>query len=117
MSYHILAGNVGFVTREARETIDRQIAASARASGLIGGLSRWAGDDLAAALDEMSSGTGDGCVSVASTRLDGVTDHQVLPCNHVELIRGPLLYPDPGPVTCLPWVVKRLAPGKAKAGR
>jgi pimeloyl-ACP methyl ester carboxylesterase len=117
VGYHILAGNVGFVTKEARDAIEGRIAASASVSGLIGGLSRWAGGDLAAALDEMSTGTGDGCVSVASTRLDGVKDHEILPCNHVELIRGPLLYPDPGPVACLPWVLKRLPPGKSTAGR
>ena len=53
--------------------------------------------------------TGDGVVAVASTRLEGVDDHRVIESNHVELIRGPLLYPDPGPVACLPFVLERLA--------
>ena len=74
-------------------------------SGLLGGLARLAASNLPAQLDEITEGTGDGCLAVASTRLDGVEDHVVLHANHLELIRAPLLYPDPGPVVSMPFIL------------
>lgn len=111
VGYHILAGDAGFLTRADRQKVEARLAAAGRAGGLVGGISRVAAVGCAAALDEMTEGTGDGCVAVASTRLEGVTDQEVVAANHVELIRGPLLYPDPGPIACLPFVLKRLRPG------
>ncbi len=108
VAYHILAGNMGFLTKANREAIELRLVAATRAGGLVGGLSRVAAAGAPAALDEVTEGTGDGCVAVASTRLEGVDDHEVLPVNHVELIRGPLLYPDPGPIACLEFVLQRL---------
>ena len=106
--YHTIAGDGGFLTRIARGQIDAQLGLNGR-SGLFGGLARLAGSSLAAQLDEISDGTGDGCVAVASTRLDGADDHVVLHANHLELIRAPLLYPDPGPVVSMPLILGWLA--------
>ena len=33
---------------------------------------------------------------------------------HVELVRGPLLYPEPGPVVCMPIVLKWLKADREK---
>ncbi|MEO6809245.1 MAG: alpha/beta fold hydrolase [Isosphaeraceae bacterium] len=106
--YHILAGDKGFLTEKSRKRIEARIALTSRVIGLVGGLARLASNDLKASFDELTDGTGDGCVAVSSTRLDGVTDHETIHANHVELIRGPMLYPDPGPVACIPFVLKRL---------
>ena len=70
--------------------------------------SQLAGREMAPLLDELTDGTGDGCVSIDRTRLPGVTDHVTIPANHAELIRAPLLYPDPGPVACMPYVLRWL---------
>ena len=69
-----------------------------RNTGIFGQLTKAATADLPDLLDELTDGTGDGCVSVDRTRLEGVTDHVTIHANHAELIRAPLLYPDPGPV-------------------
>ncbi|HWE39363.1 MAG TPA: alpha/beta fold hydrolase [Isosphaeraceae bacterium] len=106
--YHILAGDDGFLTREARDRIEGQTALMTRSGGLIGGLTRLAAGDLSGRLDELTDGDGDGCVALSSTKLDGVNDREVIHSNHVALIRGPMLYPDPGPVDCMPFVLKRL---------
>jgi pimeloyl-ACP methyl ester carboxylesterase len=108
VGYHILAGDAGFLSATARTQVETQYRLMARPGGLLGGLTRLAIPNLPEQLDELTDGRGDGCVTVASTKLDGVTDHEVLHANHVELIRGPLLYPDPGPVACMPWLLKRL---------
>ena len=110
--YHILAGDVGFLTAEARRRVELQSRAVMGAGGLVGGLARLAGGDLAARLDEVTDGLGDGCVAVASTALDGVEDRRVIHAGHLELIRAPLLYPEPGPVACLPFVLERLGAAK-----
>jgi pimeloyl-ACP methyl ester carboxylesterase len=107
--YHILAGDAGFLSAAARTQVEAQYRLMSRPGGLLGGLTRLAIPNLLEQLDELTDGKGDGCVTVASTKLDGVADHEVLHANHVELIRGPLLYPDPGPVACMPWLLKRLA--------
>ena len=106
--YHILAGDAGFLTAEARRRIELQAGALKGAGGFVGGLARLAGGDLSARLDEVTDGLGDGCVAVASTRLDGVEDRRVIHADHLELIRAPLLFPGPGPVACLPFVMERL---------
>ena len=60
-------------------------------------------------LDEITDGLGDGCVSVASTRLEGrERPSDVLHANHLELIRAPLLFPDPGPVASMPDLLRWL---------
>lgn len=106
--YHTLAGTGGFLSPAARRQIEARLGLDGRAT-LVGGLARLAAGNLPAQLDEITEGTGDGCVSLASTRLDGVDDHVTLPANHLELIRAPLLYPDPGPVACMPYVLGWLA--------
>ncbi len=108
VAYHILAGDSGFITPETRKRIETQARSLQKASGLLGNLTSLALGDLPSQLDEITDGTGDGCVSVASTRLEGVTDRKVLHANHVELIRGPLLFPEPGPVVCMPYVLEWL---------
>jgi len=110
--YHILAGDTGFLTAEARRRVELQSRALRNAGGLVGGLARLAGGDLATRLDEVTDGLGDGCVAVASTVLAGVEDRRVIHAGHLELIRAPLLYPEPGPVACLPFVLKRLKAAK-----
>lgn len=106
--YHIIAGDAGFLPAATRASIEAQIRAAGRAAGLLGGLTRLAEGDLIERLDEVGAGRGDGAVAVARTKLDGVTDHVTIPANHVELIRGPLLYPDPGPVATMPLILDRL---------
>jgi pimeloyl-ACP methyl ester carboxylesterase len=108
VDYHILAGDVGIVTRDVRQKVESQIASMRRSAGLLGGLTRLAAADMEARLDEVSNGTGDGCVSIASTRLEGVDDHITIHANHAELIRAPLLFRDPGPVACMPYVLRWL---------
>jgi hypothetical protein len=85
---------------------------------LLGGLTRLAASNRPAQLDEITDGIGDGCVSVASTRLAGVDEPSILPVNHLELIRAPLLFPDKGPVACMPivlrWLEKDLPVPKAE---
>jgi pimeloyl-ACP methyl ester carboxylesterase len=105
--YHILAGSGGFLSPAARRQIEAQLGL-AGGNALLGGLTRLAASNLPAQLDEITDGTGDGCVSVASTRLDGVAEHVTLSANHLELIRAPLLYPEKGPVACMPLVLRWL---------
>ena len=114
--YHILAGDVGFLSHVARRQLEAHVEVARRESGLLGGLARFATADLASRLDEVSTGTGDGCVSVARTRLEGVADHVTIHANHAELIRAPLLYPDPGPVACMPHVLRWLAADSHREG-
>jgi pimeloyl-ACP methyl ester carboxylesterase len=116
--YHLLAGSGGFLSVATRRQIDAQLGLTGRA-GLLGGLTRLAASNLPAQLDEITDGTGDGCVSVASTRLEGVDELSILPVNHLELIRAPLLFPEKGPVACMPvvlrWLEKDLPVPKAGA--
>ena len=105
VAYHILAGDSGFMPLAARRRIEAQLQAIRRQGGLLAGLSRVVSHDLPAQLDELCDGTGDGCVSVEHTKLDGVTDHVTVHANHAELIRAPLLFPDPGPVVCMPYIL------------
>jgi pimeloyl-ACP methyl ester carboxylesterase len=101
LPYHIVAGDRGFVTREARAQIEGRIDLLTRNTGIFGRLTQTATADLPDLLDELTDSTGDGCVSVERTRLEGVKDHLTIHANHAELIRAPLLFPDPGPVACM----------------
>ena len=96
--YHTMAGDVGYLNAKARRQVEAQIGGR----GMLGGIGRMVAAGASSALDEITDGLGDGCVSVASTRLEGVPDHRVLHANHLELIRAPLLFPDPGPVASMP---------------
>jgi pimeloyl-ACP methyl ester carboxylesterase len=108
--YHILAGDVGVLSLAGRKKVEAQVDALRDRGGMLGGLvARLAGgDDLAGRLDELTDGLGDSCVSVARTKLEGVADHVVIHANHAELIRAPLLFPDPGPVACMPYLLRWL---------
>lgn len=109
VAYHILAGNGGLITRAARSQVEARMKLLGRGSGLLGGLTRLATGDLPARLDELTEGTGDGCVAVERTRLAGVSDHVVIPANHLELIRAPLVFPEPGPVVSMPKILEWLS--------
>lgn len=108
LPYHIIAGDSGFLTRDARAQIEARVDLFNRNSGLFGKLTQAATTDLPEILDELTDGTGDGCVAVDRTRLNGVNDHATIHANHAELIRAPLLFRDPGPVACMPFVLGRL---------
>ena len=108
LPYHIVAGDRGFVTREGKSQIEGRIDLVTRNSGIFGRLTQAATADVPALLDELSDGTGDGCVTVERTRLEGVVDHLTIHANHAELIRAPLLFADPGPVACMPDVLRWL---------
>jgi hypothetical protein len=62
-------------------------------------------------------GRGDGCIAVESTRLEGVADQQTIHANHLELIRAPLFYPDPGPVVSMPYILRWLEADLPVAGK
>ena len=117
VAYHILAGDRGFLTREGREQIEGRLELVTQNAGIFGRLTRAATADLPELLDELTDGKGDGCIAVERTRLEGVADHVVIHANHVELVRGPLLYPEPGPVVCMPMVLKWLKADRRKATR
>lgn len=106
--YYVLAGSAGFLDAEARRRIEARYALVRRRAGLLGELTGMVVGDLGPVLDVLTDGTGDGAVSVASTRLDGAAERVVIPANHVELIRGPLFYHEPGPIVCLPYVLRWL---------
>lgn len=108
--YSILAGDRGFLTAEDRQRVEARLGLVTRSSKLLAGLSRLAAGDVTRPLDELTDGTGDGCVALSSTRLPGVADHEILHVDHVTLIRGPLFYPDPGPIAGMDFVLKRLRP-------
>lgn len=113
VDYHILAGDAGFLTPAARRRIELQVGAAGRVGGVFGGLARLATGDLSAQLDALTDGLGDGCVSLDATRLEGVEDHRTIHANHLELIRAPLLFPEPGPIAGLPFVLERLGVAQA----
>ena len=96
--YRIIAGDSAYLNRAAREQVESRLTMAGR----FGGFGRMLAGGLSGQLDEMTDGLGDGCVSVASARLAGVTEFQILHANHLELIRAPLLFPDPGPIASLP---------------
>jgi pimeloyl-ACP methyl ester carboxylesterase len=108
VSYHILAGDRGFLTREGRAQLQAQFDLVTQHGGILGRVTRMAAGDLSDLLDELCDETGDGCVTVAATRLEGVADHKTIHANHAELIRAPLLFPDPGPVACMPDLLRWL---------
>jgi pimeloyl-ACP methyl ester carboxylesterase len=108
LRYHILAGDAGLLSREARSQIEARLEVVTRNSGILGRLTQVAAADVPELLDELTDGTGDGCVAVERTRLEGVADHVTIHANHAELIRAPLLFPDPGPVACMPEVLRWL---------
>ena len=99
--YRTLAGDSAYLGAEARRRVEGQLR-------LLGGLGRMVATGVAAPLDEITDGLGDGCVSVASTRLAGVAEHKVLHADHLELIRAPLLFPEPGPVASMPDILRWL---------
>jgi pimeloyl-ACP methyl ester carboxylesterase len=108
LPYHIVAGDRGFLTREARTQIEGRIDLVTRNAGILGRLTQAVTADVPELLDELTDGTGDGAVSVERTRLEGVADHVIIHANHAELIRAPLLFADPGPVACMPDLLRWL---------
>ena len=106
--YHILAGDSGLIPRDVRQQAQAQLENASRDNGLFGIISRMASRDLPSLLDELTDGSGDGCVAVERTRLPGALDHVTIHANHAELIRAPMFYPDEGPVPCMPYVLRWL---------
>lgn len=107
VGYHILAGDKGFLTVPVRKQMEEAVAAARR--GILRVFIDLAiRNGLYAQLDELTDGTGDGCMSVDRTRLDGVSDHVVIHADHVELVRAPLFYPEPGPVVSMPYILRWL---------
>lgn len=117
LPYHILAGDSGVLTREGRVGLEAQVELINRNAGILGRLTQSATADLPQLLDELTDGSGDGCVAVERTKLPGVTDHIVIHANHAELIRAPLLFPDPGPVACIPQVLRWLQADLERLGQ
>jgi hypothetical protein len=111
-----MAGDVGFLTRDGRAQIEGRVELVNRNAGILGRFTQAATSDLPELLDELTDGTGDGCVAVGRTKLEGVTDHVILHANHAELIRAPLLFPDPGPVACMPEVLRWLEADLVRKG-
>jgi pimeloyl-ACP methyl ester carboxylesterase len=107
--YHILAGDNGYLSLEAR----RQFEGRTSGRGVLGGIGRLVSSGVSSQLDEITDGLGDGCVAVASTKLDGVEAPRILHANHLELIRAPLLFPDPGPAASMPEILRWLEEDRA----
>lgn len=105
---HIIAGDIGLLAAEGREKIEDQIDLMTRNAGPLALLTRAAIGEVAPILDELTDGTGDGAVTVESTRLPGAPEPVVLAANHAELIRAPILFADPGPVVTMPWILNWL---------
>ncbi len=114
MAYHIIAGDRGFLTRDGRSQLQAQLDLVTQNGGVLGRMTKMATGDLPDLLDELSDETGDGCVAVAATQLAGVADHVTIHANHAELIRAPLLFADPGPVACMPDLLRWLQEDRAK---
>ncbi len=108
LPYHILAGDAGVINRETRRSIEQRIDLATQSAGMLGKMARAAAGDPGPILDELTDQTGDGCVAVARARLAGVDDFKILHANHAELIRAPVLFADPGPVACMPDVLRWL---------
>ncbi len=106
--YHILAGDIGIIPRDVRQQAQAQLDVASKESGLLSIFSRVASREISSLLDELTDGSGDGCVAVERTRLPGADDHVTIRANHAELIRAPMFYPDDGPVPCLPHVLRWL---------
>jgi hypothetical protein len=106
--YHILAGTSGMISREVRQQAQARLEALSRDSSIFSVFTQLASREMSPLLDELTDGSGDGCVAVERTRLAGVDDHVTIRANHAELIRAPLLYPDDGPVACMPYVLRWL---------
>lgn len=120
VAYHIIAGDSGVLTAEDRRQIEARFEDAARGSGFLAPLTRLATGEASPLLDELTDGTGDGCVTVARTRIPGGPEPVVLHANHAELIRAPLLFADPGPVVSMPWILKWLKedhPAPREAGK
>ena len=117
VAYHTIAGDSAILPSSARKQIEDQANLLKNQTGILGVLARNAiGEDLPGRLDEVTDGTGDGCVSVSRTKLAGAPDPVVIHANHAELIRAPLLFKDPGPVACMPYLLKWL-PRPRRAGK
>jgi pimeloyl-ACP methyl ester carboxylesterase len=114
VSYHVIAGDRGFLTRAGRSQIETELDLVSRSAGLIGRMTQMATAELPDLLDELTDGTGDGCVALERTRLEGVTDNVNIHANHAELIRAPLLFSDPGPVACMPALLRSLEEDRAR---
>jgi pimeloyl-ACP methyl ester carboxylesterase len=106
--YHILAGDGGLISREVGQQARARLDAASRDAGLFGVFTSLAGREVGPLLEELTDGSGDGCVAVERTRLAGVDDHVTIRANHAELIRAPLLFADDGPVPCMPQVLRWL---------
>ena len=63
----------------------------------------WGPDQIATVAKNLAEGLGDGAVSVASTKLEGVTDHVMVPGNHSSM-----LHKKDGENTAISQVLKRL---------
>ncbi len=68
----------------------------------------FAGSDLEKSASDLVDGLGDGCVSLESTRLDGVTDYVVVEANHLSMIRNVSSRSDRVP-QAVPIILARLA--------
>ncbi len=95
--YTIIAGRLSPVNKHAIDAIRRQLPD--RAGGAV--------DELSESLHSLSDGLGDGCVSLASARLDGVEDTQVVHGNHITIIQD--VFGDGEAPPAIPIILERLA--------
>jgi pimeloyl-ACP methyl ester carboxylesterase len=117
VAYHIMAGDRGVLNAYARSQIEARLTAVTRSAGVLGALTKAATADFPDILDELTDDTGDGCVAVERTRLAGVGDWSVMHANHAELIRAPLLFSEPGPVACMPTLLRWLEQDRERAAK
>lgn len=80
----IIAGSASPITADGIATMARRLDAMGKSKyGQV-----FAGSDLEQSASDLIDGLGDGCVSLESTRLDGVTDYVVVSANHLSMIRN-----------------------------
>ncbi|MDH3583551.1 MAG: hypothetical protein OER86_04985, partial [Phycisphaerae bacterium] len=64
-------------------------------------------EKISSSLQSLSSGMGDGAVSLASTRLEGVDDYHVVRANHLSMLRS-LIPGSPSVPPAIPIILERL---------
>ncbi len=108
--YHILAGDDGFLSARTRRDIEKRLSLVTRGERGSQSTGPPGGRRLPLGARRVERGDRRRLRGRRLTRLEDAPEPVVIHANHVALIRGPLLFPDPGPVDCMPYVLRWLEP-------